>query len=315
MKNVLIGILVSCLTIACSSKAKVENTPAPADEKQATESTDPPPVAQNDPKTVDEKTDAQNAPKTIESAAAVVEANSHNTAPEAMAPTETVSKKCEKWDSNPLFMDGHEFRYETKIESAACCDLDKDDPDWECDDGGMCERTISFQVNCKVSLTHTESYFCASAISCHTQSKYTDELSDFLPVGKWFIDDNGIYHFPESENIQLKKQTSPENCKKTEYIQCKQNTLAFEFSDFEAESPLIPFSQSKGIHKDECDDEGIVCSGLDLKHHDTTWEREESAEGGDSSSMSFALDEKRGITRFSNSFSGGSERTVTAKLQ
>ena len=315
MKNILICILVSCLAVACSSKAKVESTPAPADEKPATESAETAPVAQNDSKTVEPKADDQNDPKTIEPSAAVVEANAKNPAPEAIVPTETASKKCEKWGSNPLFTDGHEFRYETKIESAACCDLDKDDPDWECDESGMCERTISFQVNCKVSLTHTEPYFCASNISCHAQSKYTNELSDFLLSGKWFIDDNGIYHFPESENIQLKKQTNPENCKKTEYIQCKQNTLAFEYSDFETESPLIPFSQSKGIHKDECDDEGIVCTGFDLKHHDAIWEREESAEGGDSSSMSFTLDEKRGITRYSNSFSGGSERTVTATLQ
>ena len=224
-------------------------------------------------------------------------------------------KKCEKWGNNPIFMDGQEFIYDTKIETHACCDLDKDDPSWKCDDTGSCAREISFEIKCKATLTNTEPHFCASSISCTTDSKYESELMNFRIAGGWFIDSNGIYHLEEAGEEALGLNPAPGNCKNIKYIQCIPETLAYEYTNFQDDFPLIPFGQSEGVHEGDCEEDAPVCDSLEITHQGSIWERIESVEGGDSSTTTIALDEKRGVIRYETMFSGGMERTLTATLK
>ncbi len=294
----------------CKKTADVQQEPkaAPAANAQAAGDNAP---NENKPEAAADKDAAQAVQAATPQADAEKAANPGAPAPKPDDAQAAPLKKCEKWGKNPMFQDGHVFNYEVKIERAACCDLDKDDPEWECDEDGMCELNKTASIQCKASLTHTESYFCGSTITC-TDSKGRESL-DF-PAGHWFIDSNGIYHFVSEKKMMLNKQTAPGNCQKTENIQCKPETLAYEYSEFGDEEPLIPFAKAD-IHRDECDEGGDFCNAFHLTHKDTIWARETSADGGDSSSDAVTLDETKGITSFKNDFSGGSEQHIEGKLK
>ena len=225
-----------------------------------------------------------------------------------------LSNHCENWSSNPIFDDGHIFIYNAKLEQEACCDLDKSDPSWECDDDGDCTREISFKIQCTSKLTHTESNFCASTISCTTNSGYQSELYDFLPMGKWYIDTNGIYRLSGTGMDTLVQQSTPGNCKRTKYIKCVPDTLAYIYTNFQNQVPLFPLSKTRGVNEDDCDNEDN-CSTLSIKYKNHVWTRTESVDGADSSAMTIVLDETRGLIKFETMFSGGSERTFTATME
>ena len=100
----------------------------------------------------------------------------------------------------------------------------------------------------------------------------------------WFVDSNGIYHLEESSENALGLQPNPGQCKNTKYIQCVPNTLAYEYTNFQDEIPLYPYTQPNGVHEDDCEEDAPVCETLIISHQGNIWERTLSLEGSDSSS-------------------------------
>ena len=131
----------------------------------------------------------------------------------------------------------------------------------------------------------------------------------------WFVDSNGIYHLEESSENALGLQPNPGQCKNTKYIQCVPNTLAYEYTNFQDEIPLYPYTQPNGVHEGDCEEDAPVCETLNISHQGNIWERTLSLEGGDSSSETITFDEKRGVIEYTSSFSGGMEKTLTAQLK
>ena len=220
-------------------------------------------------------------------------------------------KICETWGQIPLFKDNHIFVYDAKLENEACCDLDQDDPEWECDNDGNCTRELSFDIQCKTTLMHADSIYCESIVSCSTEGDR--DLYDFSPDGHWFVDTNGIYRLSKDNAINLEKQPSPNKCISPSYIQCKSDTLAYEYTEFCIEIPLIPWNLSTDIDQENCDE--YMCESFTLTHHGNLWEITSSFQGGDSVSSTTLFDETRGITEFTSLFSGGFERTFHAILK
>ena len=290
------GIILTLMLLAlCGCKKEAPKEAQTADTKKESQ-------------TADINAVKDNAPADDKKADALAQANDTAGKGDSDKPDAAAVKKCEKWGSNPLFVDGQVFNYDVKIERSACCELDKDNPEWKCDDTGMCELKKSVLMQCKTTLIHAESQFCGSSIICH------DNDNIAFPTGLWFVDNNGLYHFDPETKLTLNKQETPGNCKNTAYIQCNPETLAYDYAEFAEEEPLIPFVKTD-IQKDECDEEGIVCESFHLKHEGKVWNREISAEGGDSAFNAVTLDETRGITAFKNAFSGGMTWTIEGNLK
>ena len=236
-----------------------------------------------------------------------------NTAPGA------ASIKCEKWGTNPLFADGHEFVYDITESHKACCNLDEDDPKWECDKDGDCTKESTVKLKCKISVIQAESVFCASKMTCldsnGKEADITNVYAEFgySLAGYWVIDSNGLYHFAASDKLNLDKQASPGDCKKTKYILCNPETLAYEYAGFSNAEPLISFVKYKEMDTDS-DDENFSSSRT-ITHKQSTWERKDEVSGPDEFSQSVTFDEKHGITEFKTHFAGGSESDTIVKLQ
>ncbi len=240
-------------------------------------------------------------------------AKDENAAPAA------ASKKCEKWGTNPLFADGHEFVYDITESHKACCNLDEDDPKWECDKDGDCTKESTGKLKCKVSLIEAESFFCASQMICMDSDGKTVDVKnsftdfDYSMAGYWIIDANGLYHLNSDDKLSLNKQAEPGDCKNTKYILCIPETLAYEYAGFSKAEPVISFVKYKEMDTDS-DDENFSSSRT-ITHNDATWERKDDASGADEFSQSVSFDEKRGITEFKTHFAGGSESDTIVKLQ
>ena len=227
------------------------------------------------------------------------------------------SKKCEKWGTNPLFEDGHEFVYDVSESLKACCDLD--DPGWKCDDDGDCTMENSYTIKCKVSLIQTESYFCASKLTCLNSDGEEVKVSnkfahfDYSLDGYWIVDSNGLYHLNGESKLNLNKQAKPGDCKKTKYIYCKPETLAYEYTGFSKAEPIISFVKYKEMNKSR-DGEHFIDS-LTVTHEGTNWKRVDDVSGSDDFMQSVTFDEARGFTEFETSYAGGSEHETVLTLK
>ena len=318
--------LILIVGIGCKSKKPVseEAAPAAADKAEAAPSAaDKAEVAQM----VADKADAQNAEAKPENAAdnniqadsqdnkAGKASDAENTAP-AVA-----SKKCEKWGTNPLFVDGHELVYDVKKSQQACCNLDEDEAGWECDEDGDCTKESAYEMKCKISLIQAESFFCASKLTCLNSAgedvDITNEYAefDYSLAGYWMIDSNGLYHLDSDDKLSLNKQAKPGDCKKTKYVLCNPETLAYEYAEFSNAEPLISFVKYKEMDIDTDNDDEDFTSSLTVTHKGSTWERKDEASGSDEFSQSVLFDETRGITEFKTHFAGGSESDTTVKLR
>ena len=335
-------LMILLVGTGCKAKKKVaEEEPAPAAADKAetpqTDKAEPAPAAADKAETIQavadvdtaqaaaDNADIKNAQANPESAnndnaEADAQPGENNNEPQATDnenPAQALpSKKCEKWGTNPLFVDGHEFVYNAEESHEKCCDIDE--PGWECDDDGDCRLETSSEIKCKVSLVQAESYFCASKLTClDSKGKEVDISNKYSEFGYdldgyWIIDSNGLY-YSYSDSILKNKQAKPGDCKKTKYVLCKPETLAYVYTAFSKEEPLISFVKYKEMHSDDSDEH--FSSFLTVTHEGSTWQRDDSVSGPDDFSQSVTFDETRGITVFETGFSGGSDVKNVVTLQ
>ena len=240
------------------------------------------------------------------------------------------AKRCEKWGSNPLFVDGSTFVYEVEDshtvsilqQDDVLCDDNTDDNCWNCENKEEredCTRTNSYDFTCKASLIEAESNYCMTKLACEAAIDdvyfFDSGSANSLPIGLWAIDSNGIYYFEEYfedyDKIDMTKQPKPGNCKKTKYIKCKPGTLAYEYTLFSDKTPLISFTKEMS----GSDDDERFISSLSVTHEGTIWTREDSASGPDDFWGGITIDETRGIIGFKGGFAGGSESESIARLK
>ena len=243
---------------------------------------------------------------------------------------DSAQKKCKKWGSNPMFVDGHEFTYSVESshevsfidDNDVLCDDNVRENCWDCKNTKEredCTKTQVYELKCKSSLIQAEASYCAAKISC-AGDKVIDEVYLFnnssdnaLPTGIWAVDANGIYFLENANDLRLTKQPKPGNCKKTKYIKCKPETLAYEYTEFSKTEPLIPFTKPEGLS--ESDEDENFSSSLTITHKGTVWEREDSASGPDDFWGGVTIDETKGITQMKGGHAGAAEYNISASLE
>ena len=307
-KSLILCTLVLCALCGCKKKAS-ESQPAPAESAAPAAAAPKADAAKVDAAA---PTDTAKADAAAPTDAAKADAAAPTDAAKADAAPADAAKGCSKWGSNDFFVDGKVLTFKHH-EVTEAYDADDDEHTWECDKDGSCTRDLTNSLECRVKLVLAEADYCASEVQCTVTGKNAGGLNpaDAVPHGLWAIDRNGVYLLPGYRigTSSLQRRTTPADCSGLKYTDCSAGTLVNDYERFDDDMPTIPFVKSD-VHESECDEEGIVCTDLEVKHQGTQWIANSSAEGGDSSESSFVWDDSRGLVTYKSEFSGGVNRTV-----
>lgn len=217
-----------------------------------------------------------------------------------------------------LFTEGNAMNYRATMDEQNCIGMEG--ADWKCDSGGCCERTLKFNIQCKVLKTASFGSDKASLVVC------SDDKKDGMPVnypavGVWYRNKAGLYHFYDVDEMldavdigakklaEYAKMAAGKKDKKKARKAVKPNYLKIVYDM----DPFIPAGITQDNEVQECDPEiEGMCTTIRIQAANAAWCRTIEMVGGDDVTEHVCIDANKAILRFEKSFSGGVYYKVVA---